>query len=176
MGKIKPHPLVKAFCAITFAPGGDCDLVVQQLEDIFGVIDLRSDVFNFDAFTDYYKTEMGVGLQKMFISFERLTAVQSLPYFKIKTNEIETRFTKSGKRSVNIDPGYLTEAKVVLATTKDYSHRLYLGQGIFGDVHLLFAKNSFQAQTWTYPDYQQQLTILFFNHLRQIYRQQLSVI
>ncbi len=176
MGKIKLHLPVKTFCAITFAPEIDCNLVVEQIEAIFGAIDLRSEVFNFDGFTSYYQAEMGAGLQKLFVSFGQLAEAESLPHYKVKTNELETRFIRDRQRSVNVDPGYLTEAKVVLATTKDYSHRLYLGQGIFGDIHLQFARKSFQPQAWTYPDYQQELAVQFFNRLREIYRRQLGLL
>ena len=76
---------------------------------------------------------------------------------------------------VNLDPGYISEVKLVLATTKNYAHRIYLRDGIYGDVHLSFTQNSFQVQPWTYPDYQQKAVIEFFNLVRQNYLQQISL-
>ncbi len=97
-----------------------------------------------------------------------------MPEIKVKTNALEQEISGAGQRIVNIDPGYLNLSKVVLATTKDYSHRLYLGQGIFGDLHLVFINKTFQTQPWTYPDYKQPSVIEFFLKLRGAYRKKLG--
>lgn len=173
MGKLRVYPPVKYFAAITYAPTIHVREVLQALEDLFSPLDLRSDVFSF-SYTDYYEPEMGAGLSKQFFSFQRLSPAESLPDFKIATNTIENRFAREGRRRVNIDPGYVCAAKVVLATTKDYDHRLYLGRGIFGDVHLRFRKGKFRINEWTYPDYRQEVVIGFFEQLRRRYLQQLQ--
>ncbi len=174
MGKIKRHLPVKSFAAIAYNDQINLESVLSIIQNLFGKIDKQSAVYDYDSFTNYYTPELGVNLKKLFISFEQLIAPESLPDLKIKSNNLEIKYKKSAKRVFNIDPGYLTQAKVVLATTKDYSHRLYLGQGIYGDLHLYFSNKSLQAQPWTYPDYKQELAVNFFNELRQIYNTQLG--
>lgn len=174
MGSIKTHPKVKTFAAITVNEVSNLSRIISDLTPLFGQVDLQSDWFGVDLFTHYYRNEMGSNLQKIFVSFKPLAAVEDLPRFKINTNKLEDSFLVKQRRTVNIDPGYLTEAKVVLATTKDFSHRLYLGHGIFGDLHLVYRDGTYQAQSWTYPDYQQELAISFFSQLRSVYKQQVT--
>ncbi len=169
MGEIKKHPKVKAFAGITFLVEEQLNLVLTRLIDEFGPIDLSSDIFSFDEFTNYYQKEMGSHLQKTFISFENPIPVSFLPQMKLNTNELEKKYLNGSKRSVNIDPGYLTLAKVVLATTKDYIHRLYISDGIYGDLHLFFKDGKYQTQTWTYPDYRQEKVLNFFLQMRSLY-------
>ncbi len=173
MGKIKEHSKVKNFVAITVSDVKRLPQLLSDLDPIFGKVDLKSDWFSVDFFTHYYANEMGRDLQKIFISFTALTLIENLPQFKISTNELENKYRQGKNRTVNLDPGYLTEAKVVLATTKDFSHRLYLGQGIYGDLHLVYKDGAFHPQSWTYPDYKQELAISYFSQLRTIYKQQI---
>ena len=84
------------------------------------------------------------------------------------------KWTLGGKRRVNIDPGYISQSKLVLATTKDHSHRIYLGQGIFAEVTLRYYKGTFRAWEWTYPDYASPPYIAIFNHIRKLYKEQLK--
>lgn len=175
MGLIKEHPPVKYFAGITYNPAANgLKESLRLLEDIFSTIELESDPYYFSDFTDYYKSEMGQGLKKFFVVFSQLHSPENLPEYKIKSNQIESKFIINKKRKLNIDPGYVSEAKVVLATTKNYDHRIYLGKGIFGDIHLKFTNKNFQAQPWTYPDYQQDKVIQFFEVLRQKYFKQLG--
>jgi hypothetical protein len=138
----------------------------------FGPADKESKIMDF-TYTSYYNEEMGVGIKRQFISFTRLILPEQLPGIKLLTNKMEQDLALEGKRLVNIDPGYLSLAKVVLATTKDYSHRLYLGQGIYGEVTLTYAKGKFSPFPWTYPDYQTQAYQQFFREIREIYKKQL---
>jgi hypothetical protein len=172
MGEIKIYPPVKLFVALTYSPQISLDTVLRRLEDAFSPIDSQSTDFAF-SFTQYYQPEMGSGLRKRFASFQHLVLAEMLPEIKLTTNQLEKQFTVSGKRQVNIDPGYVCAAKMVLATTKDYDHRLYLGRGIFGDVHYRFRKGHFHINEWTYPDYQQPEIIRYFEDLRQRYLEQL---
>jgi hypothetical protein len=174
MGQIRKHPMVKAILAFTFNPHVKTDSVFQELEKVFSTIERKSHTFNFSQFTDYYESEMGRELQKLFLVFARLVKAETLPDIKIATNKIEGLFLEQNKRSVNLDPGYISDSKLVLATTKNYSHRLYLQNGIFGDVHLIYHHNSFHEQPWTYPDYKQIDVIEFFNRVRQRYLHQLG--
>jgi hypothetical protein len=117
---------------------------------------------------------MGENLSKLFLVFAKLIAPATLPTIKCVTNTLEQEHTDEDKRLINLDPGYISQAKLVLATTKNYAHRIYLDQGIFGDIHLTYTNQSFQTQPWTYPDYQQPKIIEFFNTIRHNYLRQLG--
>ena len=93
---------------------------------------------------------------------------------KIQTNKIEEKYSENNKRRINIDPGYVTQAKLVLATTKNYSHRIHLAKGIFGDVHLTVYKGKFKPNPWTYPDYKEKFVLEFFDNVRKIYLESLT--
>ena len=174
MGTIKKYPPVKYFAAITYIPDFSLKSVFPFLEEEISLIESHSQSYDFSKFTDYYSTEMGTKLQKGIFTFEELKPAYLLPKIKIATNKIEGQFLTTENRQVNIDPGYICAAKVILATTKDYDHRLYLGEGIFGDVHLRFQKGKFNACDWTYPDYRQPMILDFFNDTRKNYLTQLQ--
>jgi hypothetical protein len=151
---------------------------LQRLTKEFGALDHQSRVEPF-TFTDYYFDEMGEILYRQYISSERLIELDDLPQIKHRTNQIEVEMMQAiegGKqrRQVNIDPGYLTQAKLVLATTKDYNHRVYVSDGIFAEVTLHFRRpEGFQPFPWTYPDYTRPEVCQFFNKVRDTYRQQI---
>lgn len=148
--------------------------IYSILENKFGRICLESQTFPFIE-TNYYKSEMGSNLRRVYIAFAPLFDMEQIVDIKLKTNKIEDEvFTESGKRMVNIDPGYLTSAKVVLATTKNFQHRIYIKKGIYAEVTLRYMKNSFFPWEWTFKDYKRKETIDFFNELRILYRQMLK--
>lgn len=158
----------KLFAAVTFNNKDIYETIKSNLTDKFGAIDTLSAIYDF-IYTQYYAREMGVNLQKQLVGFEKLIRPESLPDIKLITNEIEHRYSLENRRQVNIDPGYLTGAKVVLATTKNFDHRIYLGKGIYGDVHLRYRGNKFRFNDWTYPDYRDMIVIDFFARLRKKY-------
>jgi len=145
--------------------------VKKILEEKFGPVDFVSEVLPFNK-TNYYEKEMGKDLKRIFYSFQRLISPESLVEIKIFTNQIEEKFSEGGKRRVNIDPGYLTLSKLVLASTKDYSHRIYLKEGIYAEVTLRFEKGTFIPYEYTYPDYRTPEYLHIFNQIRQIYLNQ----
>lgn len=118
----------------------------------FGPVDAVSRWFPFD-YTDYYRPEMGGPLSRRMLAFARLIDPASLAAVKLATNAIEARRASDGRRSVNIDPGYLVHERFVLATGKNFTHRIYLQQGIYADLTLMYQKGGFRALPWTYPDY-----------------------
>lgn len=138
----------------------------------FGDIDYRSRELLFDH-TDYYKKEMGYPLKRKFISFKKLISPEYIVTAKTITNSIEERFSKkrnnTTKRCINIDPGYVSDSKLILATTKDYFHRIYLKKGIYAEVTLTWKKGSFRPFDWTYPDYSTGEYINIFNNIRNAY-------
>ena len=175
MGEIKlPQPVV-LFAAVTFSTRPVMAQVRQKLVAEWGALESESDVFDFDQ-TNYYRDEMGTGLRKQFLVFARRIPPEALVTAKVFSNSVEEQFLAAGHRSVNIDPGYLSAAKMVLATTKNYMHRIYLGRGIFGDVHLKTVDKKLGPNPWTYPDYQTPFALDFFNKLRQSYLNELNQI
>jgi hypothetical protein len=150
----------------------------ETLAAEFGPVDQRGEIYGFDEMTDYYAKEFGASLRKRMISVERLVLSEDLIEIKRRTNEIESRFARRAAddlpeppRVVNIDPGYLSLSKVVLATTKDNAHRLYMGRGIFEEVTLTFRRRSegYEPNPWTYKDYRGPAQLEFFNRLREAY-------
>jgi len=173
MGTIRSFNPVKCFAGILVS---DLRLIIavrDRLVESYGPIDHESRVIRFD-FTDYYVAEMGPNIHRIFFSFERLIEADELSAIKHQTNLLEQSFTPIAvRRPVNIDPGYLENAKVVLASTKNFYHRIYLTRGIFAEVTMHFRNNAFQFFQWTYPDYQSPEYQEFFIQLRQLYRSQL---
>ncbi len=145
---------------------------IAALHQLFGPLDFESDLLPFDH-TDYYTPEFGPGLQRRIVAFERLIAPASLPAIKRQTNELEWSLAQEGKRRVNIDPGYVSLGKMVLATTKDHAHRLYLDQGIYGEVTLTYQQGRFRPWPWTYPDYASEAYCALFGRIREQYKEQL---
>jgi hypothetical protein len=140
----------------------------------FGKTDFESPLYPF-THTDYYTEEMGEGLQKRFVSFSELVAVEDLPYIKIFTNDLERRTLKDGNRQVNIDPGYLTHSQLILGTTKAYAHRIYLKEGIYAELTYICKKKKLQPLEWTYPDFKEPSIILFFQKVRERYLKQVRI-
>jgi hypothetical protein len=171
MGSITSVPAVAFFASIMASDRGLVPEVQTQLQDMLGPMEEKTPVVPF-SYSDYYKREMG-DLWRCFTFFLRLTPRESLVDVKLKTNDIEEKLSVSGRRRVNIDPGYVALEHVVLATTKGFSHRLYLGRGIFGDLTLMFRNGAYKALEWTYPDYGSEETTQMFNRWRQQYKEQL---
>ncbi len=144
--------------------------IERQLSEKFGELELVSDVFPFDQ-TEYYTPEMGPNLQKKFISFAAIIQIETLPKIKHFTNAIEQQYAVNHKRQINIDPGYVTHAQMVLATTKGFSHRIYLSQGIYAELTYLCKGKHFYPLEWTYPDYREDFAREFFRSVRQKYLQ-----
>jgi hypothetical protein len=128
------------------------DPVLERLTELFGDIDLMSSWIPFD-YTSYYEQEMGPGLMRRMAAFKTLIDQSSLSAIKLKTNAIERDLSKSENRNINIDPGYMLRERFVLATGKNFAHRIYIGDHIYADLTLIFSKGVFQSQPWTYPDY-----------------------
>lgn len=172
MGEItKPCP-AKLIIGFIFKEEAVFDKARSALEKKFGRIDFISSSLPFQR-TDYYEKEFGKDLKRRFVSFHKLFPPHGLAKIKIITNKIEKRLSRRALRLINIDPGFLDLAKLVLASTKDYKHRLYLGRGIYAEVTLFYENKSFRPWEWTYPDYRTPEYIAIFNQIRQIYAQQL---
>ncbi|MDR0915349.1 MAG: DUF4416 family protein [Endomicrobium sp.] len=159
------NPKVKLFCGLIFS-----NLDVQQsalikLTECFGSIDIVSKFIKFD-FTNYYNNEFGNNLIRCWISFKKLITADSIATVKILTNNIEHHLSVKGKRTINIDPGYITSASVILVTTKNFSHRIYLRDGIYGEVTMIYNNKQFTKLPWTYQDYLSEIAKKFFLTIR----------
>ena len=175
MGDIRQFNSVKLFIGVLVSHAKLIPEVEQRLTNAYGPIDHRSAVIPFD-FTDYYEPEMGDIIDRILFSFERLIEADRLAEIKRQTNKFEQELAPlytSAKRPVNLDPGYIEQAKVILASTKNFYHRLHLSSGIFGEVTMHFKNNRYQFFPWTYADYQSKEYQEFFLRIRHIYRAQL---
>lgn len=168
----EPDP-VKLFVSVIAADRGLMAETIGRLAGQFGDPDFVSEVLSFD-YTDYYAAEMGGSLVRRFVTFDRLIRPEELPAVKLHTNALEEEFREGGARRVNIDPGYVAKQHFILATGKGFSHRPYIGRGIYADLTLEYRKETYRPFEWTYPDYRAELTIGMLNGLRKRYRMQLK--
>jgi len=184
MGTPTPPPPVKLIVALLSAYPELLAVASKELAEHYGESDLESEVFPWNV-THYYRDEMGEGLLRKFLSFEQLVSPEDLPAIKLQTNTIETRFSHptlpnnpsklTTQRRVNLDPGYLDVNKLVLASTKGAAHRLYLSQGIYAEVTLLFHHGAFHPFEYTYADYRWPETLAFLLQVRRRYLEQLRI-
>ena len=144
------------------------DQIFDGLEQIAGPCDMISKWLDFD-YTDYYYKEMGSPLYRRVIAFKPLIEQEMLASIKLATNELEKMFLDQGCRQVNIDPGYLLSSRFVLATGKEYSHRIYIGKNIYADLTLMYTKKGFKILEWTYPDYAADAVTGFLEKVRNKY-------
>ncbi len=177
MAKVKTPSPVKLIVGMISRFEDAFLLAAPKLENLFGPVDLQSPLLPFDK-TDYYQTEMGTCLKRKFLSFSELIPPDTLAQIKIQTNALEHELSLIRKwpvaRPINLDPGYVTASKLVLATAKDFSHRIHLGQGIYAEVTLSFHKGGFEPWPWTYPDYRSPEYRDFFTLVRTRYLETLK--
>jgi hypothetical protein len=146
--------------------------VKQALLNIYGPPDLESPVWQWDH-TTYYEKEMGAGLKKQFVFFEKLIHPGDIADIKVKTNQLEQQYLNdTGGRRINLDPGYLDSAKLVLVSTKDFSHRIYIEKGIYGEVTLMYSGKNYQILPYTFPDFRTETYHNIFSKARDMYRKQ----
>lgn len=142
--------------------------IAQTLQDRLGSVDMISAWLDFD-FTAYYEKEMGAPLSRRLVVFKTLVEQTELAAIKQMTNAIEQTYQRQGQRRVNIDPGYLLPERFVLASGKNFTHRIYIGQGIYADLTLIYQKGAFRTLPWTYPDYAGKHLIDFLTLVRKKY-------
>jgi hypothetical protein len=164
----KPEP-VKLIIGILAADENCLAAAIETLISDFGKVDLISDVWPFNQ-TDYYKEETGENILRQFVSVEKLIDPGKLAQIKHRTNELEKELAARLKvglpRPVNLDPGIIEPSKLVLATTKNYAHRIYIGSEMYAEVTLIYEKGIWRAFEYTYPDYRQRYYHDFFTKIR----------
>ncbi len=164
MGQIRQPSPVLLFMAAFSSVEGALPWAQQKAESVFGPVELRAGPFPFHDFTGYYAPEMGSRLPKMLWGFRRLIDPAELPNIKRQTNAWEEEFCDLPQhngpsaspvaRPLNLDPGYVDLGKLILASTKDHAHRIYLADGIFAETTLRYTQKQWKALPWSYPDYQ----------------------
>lgn len=172
MGIAGKFQKVKLFCGFIYH---DSELVSKSegtLQKKFSRIDCRSGVFPFEC-TRYYHDELGSPLYRQFVSFSQLINPESLPDIKHFTNELENRYARAGRRRVNLDPGILSSGNVLIATTKDYYHRIPLNRGIYAHMEYIIKKKKIIPLDWTYPDFRTVPYLEYFSRLLGLYREAL---
>lgn len=167
---LKPVP-ANLTVAVMFTSEDELADIRKQLEVLYGQIDNISEVFNFSEISPYYDPEMGNGINKVIYSFEKPVERDFLVTVKINCDRIEKEFSLNGKRTVNLDPGLISLENFILSTGKNYSHRIYLGQGVYGEVTLMFGKKGeIKELPWTYRDYLYPPAKNFLLATRELYR------
>jgi len=162
MGTVEHANAARLVCGILSQRGELEHEVESAIETQFGPIDLRSARRPFTE-SAYYEPEMGPELDRWWVSFGRLVTESDIASIKNVTNAIERDLAgDDGRRRVNLDPGYLVPSRLVLATTKDFAHRIYLADGIYGEVTLMWRHDTFVPMEWTYPDYRTEDATAFF--------------
>jgi hypothetical protein len=175
MGKPRPPLPVKLFVGMLSPDPGLFAFCTNTISTEYGLVEFESDILPWND-SEYYRAEMGEGIKRKIVVFERTIDPGSLPSVKHFTNTLEQSLSipdvPGPRRRINLDPGYVTEAKVVLATTKDYAHRLYIGENIYAEVTLRYdkRKRSFVSHEFTYPDYGTQAYRNLFNRTRESLR------
>ncbi len=163
--------LVKLFIGILYSDENLLNHALNLLEEQYGKIDFRSPLFQF-TITDYYESEMGFPIFRLFISFECLISPKDIARIKIKTNEIEEQLSVQGKRKVNLDSGYMDYDKVVLASTKYNGQKIYLDHGIWADLTLHYEKGKYDPYPWSFPDFKKGMYNEVFLEIREKYKLQ----
>ncbi len=169
MWQLKEPSLAKVIIGILAADTKSLKTAIETIESKLGAIDLASGIWPFNQ-TDYYKSETGENILRQFVSLEKLTDPARLAKIKLIANKLErklaTNLSLQLPRPVNLDPGLIEPSKLILATTKNYSHRIYIGKKIFAEVTLIYDKGRWRPMEYTYPDYTQQCYFDFFTKVR----------
>jgi hypothetical protein len=173
MSKVHPPGPVKLISSMFSLEKSIISETIRRLCKEMGDTDFISEVVPFD-YTEYYREELGRSLCRRFVSFNALIDPGDLSRIKLFTNGVEEDLARNGKRRVNIDPGYISEAHLILATGKKYTHRPYIGNGIYADLTLIYRNRAFRPLEWTYPDYAEEWVIDMLSRLRTKYLIQLA--
>jgi len=173
VGKPYPAEPVNLICALLAVREEWLAAATAALEVEFGPTDLCSETWPWE-FSGYYAPQMGAPLLRRLCSFRDLVEPDVLASVKLRTNEMEAELARSlanaPARPVNLDPGYVAFTKMVLATTKDAPHRVYLGRGIYAECTLLWRRGEFRPWEWTYADYATEPYREFFARVRALYK------
>ncbi len=177
MWEIKEPAPVKLIIGILAANETCMEQALKAITNRFGTIDLTSHIWPFTQ-THYYDKETGSSILRRFVTIEKPIHPGKLARIKYQTNDIEKALAQSlaehAIRPVNLDPGIVEPSKLVLASTKNFSHRIYIGENMFAEITLIFDKGQWRFTPYTYPDYQTPHYLAFFDQVREKIKQQLT--
>lgn len=159
----------KYFCGLIFSQNRAAAEALDLLQEFLSAVDCRSAVIPF-TMTDYYQAEMGEPLFRQFVSFKELLTPEKLPEIKMRARELEEKLAVGGNRTVNLDPGYLSEANVIIATAKNHYHRVPLSNGIYAHIEYVLKDGRINFLPWTYPDFQTEPYLAFFRSLQERFK------
>jgi len=168
MSQPQPPPPGKLIVSVLTADRDLLAPVAADLSERFGPLDVCGPWWPFD-FTRYYQKELGAPLERRMLSFKILVPQGALAETKLHTNRLENRYGQNERRRVNLDPGLLTAERLVLATGKNFTHRIYLSKNIYGDLTLIYQRGRFQTLPWTYPDYSEEKMLAYLRRVRNKY-------
>jgi hypothetical protein len=163
----KPQP-VKLVMGVIYSDDADLEAAASMLEGELGGIDMRSAPFDFDI-TDYYESEMGPGLKRVFLSFKDLIDPGVIVDIKLTAVRLERDMSREGRRAVNLDPGYLDYNKLVLVSGKFLAQKIYLAKGVYADPTIYYDKG-WKEYEWAFPDFRSGRYSGFFDEVRKLYK------
>ena len=172
MGRVRSPNPVLLFVGTLYCDDNVFRNAYELLAKHFGEILFTGFPIPWD-YSKYYHNEIGYPLLRRFLFFKTLIYPGDLADIKIQTNKIEDMLSYEDKRRINLDPGYLTLSKIVLASTKNYAHRIYLGKGIYGEVTLIYREGTYKPHIFSYMDYQDKFYIETFMNIRSLYKKML---
>ncbi len=164
MKPTEPDP-VKLFVGILYSDENLLENAINLLSNKFGKIDYKSPDYEF-TITDYYREEIGWPIFRKFVSFSNSINPKEIAQIKLDTNAIEDRLAVDGKRKINLDPGYMDYNKVILASAKYNSQKIYIDLGIYADPTLWFDKGEYHPYPFSFPDFKTGMYSQTFLHIR----------
>ncbi|WP_146533626.1 DUF4416 family protein [Rubripirellula reticaptiva] len=177
MSQIRLVEPVVRICAVITRYRDAMDWAIERISPYWGPVTATSDSVPFEA-GGFYDASMGVGLTKTLIAFGDYQDPGGLADWKVQTNLWESDYAALGRhdetRPINLDAGYFSQAKLVLATIKDRDHRIYLRDGIFAEVTLNYVGKRWVHHRWSYPSYRTTEVATFALRLRADLRQHLE--
>ena len=143
---------------------------LRRMKERFGEVDFSTEEFSFtNEFSNYYDEEIGGEAKRRILSFETLVDPSLQAEIKTFTNAVEKEMSVDGNRKVNLDPGFLSHGRLLLATTKKTGFRIPLSDGIYTELTLFYARGEFHSLPWTYMDYKSELVQKFLLRVRKRY-------
>ncbi len=172
------EPVVR-FCAVISRHAEAIQWAIDRLAASWGGIAMRADAVSFDAHGFYAET-MGDELRQVLVMLDGFVDPGGLADWKHLTMDWEREYAAASEhaepRPLNLDPGYVTQAKMVLATIKDRDHRIYLTRGMFAEVTLNYVGKRWVHHRWTYPSYRSDEVAQFSQACRDRLRNHLQAI
>ena len=178
MWELQTPVRVKLIIGILAADSTCLEAAKETIKEKIGDIDMESEIWPFTQ-TTYYNSETGDKILRQFVTIEKTIAPGRLAKIKLKTNKLEqtlaAKLALSLPRPVNFDPGIIEPSKLILASTKNFSQRIYIGKKIYAEVTLIYDRGHWKTFDYTYPDYRQESYFDFFSKVRNRLVEQLKI-